>query len=98
MQEGEIKNDNFYRKMKKIEEAPRERSHHRCPYGRQNYISQSCDRMLLINLSRIFVIVSHIFGADLRASGVASWYNLVTVSAALDISSKTYKKMIRKQA
>jgi hypothetical protein len=43
-------------------------------------------RMLLINLSCAFVIACHISGEVLRASGVASRYNLAVLSAALDIS------------
>ena len=39
-------------------------------------------RMLLINLSWAFVITVQISVDDLRASGVASRYNLAAVSAA----------------
>jgi hypothetical protein len=44
------------------------------------------DLILLINLSWVFFITSHIPGAVLRVSGVVSRYNCAALSAELDIS------------
>ena len=52
------------------------------------------DRILLISLSWAFVIVSQILGADLSDSGVASRYNLVVKSVALESSLKQTKKNV----
>ena len=55
-------------------------------WATETNFSKLQDQMFLINLSWFFVIASQILGANLRASGVASRYNLAAVSTALDIS------------